>query len=492
MEQPDLPLIPYVRRSRKDEEVISIRDQVTEIYDWAERSGVTLTEAVIEPGVSGHTSWRERELGNVVERCKRGEAGGVIVAYHSRLSREKLSASVEVQEELEPFWLVVVRDNRVKAPGEKVGLVDVIRTHQANEEWEILKKNLKGGQHHTWVRGAYVSTRLPSGYVSPRIPVYDSLGNVKKTKAGPLEKGDHVEAIARAFSGRANGGSFIEVARVLTQAGVPTPSGKPWSVSGASTLVSNPLYKGELRCTCGCGESRFIKELAIVTPSMWERAQPAKLPPPSTRGKLTNGGRRDGGRFLLSGLIRCGECGSTMSYAAVKHGDKTYASYRCRGGLRCTSRTSISAPQVEPLVLETAMAEFTETEHRIGHEPDIEALAALEHERDEANQRLEGLVRLLEPTDPGAGERLATARAALVAAEVALLTESTAQVEYVPVEQVREMLQNASLDEKRRLLRLTLGKVTVRPEKGSPVERVTIYDKHGGIFTNTNEVVAYS
>ena len=111
MELPVLPLIPYVRRSRKDEEVISLRDQADSIREWAERNGATLSDFVTEPGVSGHKSWRERELGEVVERCKRGEAAGVIVGYHSRLSREKLSDSFAVQEELEPFWLVDVRDN---------------------------------------------------------------------------------------------------------------------------------------------------------------------------------------------------------------------------------------------------------------------------------------------------------------------------------------------------------------------------------------------
>jgi hypothetical protein len=58
-----LPLIPYIRQSRKKEVSISLDEQRRVIERWASGAGVVLAEAVIEQGVSGSKPWRERELG---------------------------------------------------------------------------------------------------------------------------------------------------------------------------------------------------------------------------------------------------------------------------------------------------------------------------------------------------------------------------------------------------------------------------------------------
>src|SRR5437879_4248644 len=114
-------LIPYIRRSRKDEKnekdpantKDELQDQKQAIVDWAQQHGVTLTDWVQDKGVSGNKPWRERELGGVLQRLKRGEADGIIVAYFSRLSRAELSATLQVLEELAPYRRVSAKTGRV-------------------------------------------------------------------------------------------------------------------------------------------------------------------------------------------------------------------------------------------------------------------------------------------------------------------------------------------------------------------------------------------
>ncbi len=81
----DLPLIPYMRQSRAKEATISIEEQRRDIRRWAEAAGVTLADEVVEQGVSGNKSWRERGLRRAIERCQDGQAGGIIVAWQDRL-----------------------------------------------------------------------------------------------------------------------------------------------------------------------------------------------------------------------------------------------------------------------------------------------------------------------------------------------------------------------------------------------------------------------
>ena len=119
-----------------------------------------------------------------------------------------------------------------------------------------------------------------------------------------------------------------------------------WSTQGARSLAENPIYKGILRCTCGCGDSKFIKELAVVSESLWTKAQPATGP--------KSKGRKDHGKSLLAGLLVCRTCGKTMSHGSTGK----YGFYRCRSGDRCPAHAAVSAPLAEGYLKEEALWAF--------------------------------------------------------------------------------------------------------------------------------------
>jgi hypothetical protein len=56
---------------------------------------------VVEQGVSGSKPWRTRTLGKAIEACELGKAGGIVVAWQDRLSRENGLATAEVWEALD-------------------------------------------------------------------------------------------------------------------------------------------------------------------------------------------------------------------------------------------------------------------------------------------------------------------------------------------------------------------------------------------------------
>jgi len=86
--------------------------------EWAEDHGHEITKPVEERSVSGNKPWRARELGEIVRRLEAGEADGIIVPYFSRLTREKLSATFEVLEALQPFTRINAKTGRrVVEPG---------------------------------------------------------------------------------------------------------------------------------------------------------------------------------------------------------------------------------------------------------------------------------------------------------------------------------------------------------------------------------------
>jgi hypothetical protein len=68
------PLVPYLRQSRLKERTISIEEQRRDIQAWAQANGVPLAAEVTEQRVSGSKPWRERDLGDAVDACERGES----------------------------------------------------------------------------------------------------------------------------------------------------------------------------------------------------------------------------------------------------------------------------------------------------------------------------------------------------------------------------------------------------------------------------------
>ncbi len=115
------PLIPYMRKSSKEDPAGSLERQKRAIHAWAEQTGTALAEEIWEPGVSGNKPWRERGLGLAVAAVERGEASGIVVEEQSRLSRANGLQTAEVWDALQKAGarLVVVAEGLDTATGDQ-------------------------------------------------------------------------------------------------------------------------------------------------------------------------------------------------------------------------------------------------------------------------------------------------------------------------------------------------------------------------------------
>ncbi len=351
-----LPLIPYVRQSRAKERTISIEEQVRDIKAWAERAGVQLTKPVVEQGVSGSKHWRKRELGEAIARCERREADGIIVAYQSRLSRESGLGTAEVWEALDraSARLVCVYENIDTARDDDQEFNFGIQALIARQEWKRHRRNWLKGRRNATERGVHIGP-APAGY-SPAVLGYEN----GKPVHGPLEPNEHAPAVVAAFECRAAGGSWTEVARVLTNACVPTSRGSTrWSLNGAAKLLRNEAYLGVARS----GEFRNEEaHAALVTRALFMAVQSRRERRAIVR---SNTATTPAEPRLLAGLLRCASCGHRMTLDWLKRPNgERYPFYRCRNSGACTQRVSIGACKIERALEETlrevlAAEEFT-------------------------------------------------------------------------------------------------------------------------------------
>lgn len=108
------------------------------------------------------------------------------------------------------------------------------------------------------------------------------------------------------------GKSFLEIARRLTEEGLPTPSAvrgqkrcaKTWNPSTIKSILSNRLYTGD-RPLPGTGRVLENSHTPVVERTIFEEVR--RLMERRTRR------RRKGQEHLLSGMAFCGECGAAMS-----------------------------------------------------------------------------------------------------------------------------------------------------------------------------------
>jgi DNA invertase Pin-like site-specific DNA recombinase len=316
------PLVPYMRQSRRRERTISIDEQRRLIGGWkAANDDVPVGAEFVEQNVSGSKPWRQRALGDAVAACEAGEAGGIIVAWQDRLSRENGLATAEVWEALKAAGarLVCVGDGIDTATGDQEMLF-TIKAAIARDGWKRYQANFEATRRNAVERGVFPGM-APIGYRHPEKP-------------GPLRVVRREERkVLEAFELRAAGEPYSRIARRFG-----------WFESTTRYLLGNEAYLGVVR------HGEFRRENAhpaIVSRELFDAVQAARTVQSVPPGDTT----RD---RLLVGLARCGGCGATLRALRRKSRDGSYyvSCYFCvdRGKHRCPDRAWVRADVLDEFV----------------------------------------------------------------------------------------------------------------------------------------------
>ena len=191
-------------------------------------------------------------------------------------------------------------------------------------------------------------------------------------------------AVVRAIFNRYAGGmGFRLIAKALNDAGQPAPRAQRarpcgWNGSSVREALHRELYRGHVvwgktkkRNVWGqVRQSRVadgwqeldLPELRIVSDAQWQAVQ-LRLADVRGRALRTRSGRLDGrppgssAKYLLSGLLRCGQCGATMEARTRSHGGKRALFYGCsayhqKGRTVCENGLTLPATYFEDTVLD--------------------------------------------------------------------------------------------------------------------------------------------
>jgi site-specific DNA recombinase len=180
--------------------------------------------------------------------------------------------------------------------------------------------------------------KFEAGGILAKVPPgYRNVPRTRTTKARVEVDEKAAPSVRRAFERYAEGTwSLRDLALTMAVEGVTSKAGDPLSIERVSQLLKNRVYLG---LTSYRGEIRPGSHPPLVDPDTFERVQAA------LSRRKTGHGEKGARKYLLRGLLKCGECGRTMT--AESHARGSY--YRCQGS---QGATVCAAPYVRVETLE--------------------------------------------------------------------------------------------------------------------------------------------
>jgi site-specific DNA recombinase len=293
-----------------------------------------LTESYDDGGFTGKNTDRpafQRLLADV----EAGKVDVIVVYKLDRFSRSLLDF-LKLQEQLDKRGCGVVSVTQNFNTADAMGrLILNVLLSFAQFEREMIAERIRDKVAAARRKGKWTGGVVPFGF-----EVRD-----KRLLHNPPE----AAAVRRAFELFAENQQLLLVARMLNDQALPGPAGSPWTKVAVRRLIRNPLYAG--LCRAG-NELAPGEHEAIITSETFQRAQAI------LDGRLRE--RADHGRndeYLLQGLLRCGRCGSAMTPASTRKGDRAYRYYRCsarnKNGSDACQTTNAPAASLEQFVVES-------------------------------------------------------------------------------------------------------------------------------------------
>jgi DNA invertase Pin-like site-specific DNA recombinase len=362
-------------------------DQLKRIEAICEAEALELVHAPIEEiDVSGGKPLAKRTgLTKAIEEIEAGKAEVLVVAFFDRLVRS-LPIQAEIVDRVEKAGGSVLAADTGAITAKSAGqwLSGSVLGLVAEYQRRTTRERVREHQVKSVKAGVAPQPHVPAG--------------LRRSGDGRFEVDPETGPVMRqAFEMVAAGRSIMEARRYANEHGVPL------SYYGLYKALHNPAYIGVVRF--GELENRNAHE-PLVDAVTFRRVQRLRH----------TGGKHSKAPQLLArlGVLRCGSCDSAMAVGTSGNAGK-HKSYRCSAPAgECPNRMSIACHVADGAVVEATKQALADNEGKasIGDKLD-EAQSVLTG----AQATLDALIRIMDPLEPVAQDRLQEATAARDAAE---------------------------------------------------------------------------
>ena len=301
--------ILYARKSTEDEErqIMSIEAQLAELTELARKEGVEVIATFIESKSAKKPG--RLEFGKMIEMVKESSEPIGLLAWHpDRLARNSVDGG-QIIYLIDTGKIASLRFPTFWFEPTPQGLFMLqVAFGQSKYYSDNLSENVKRGFRQKLRRGEW-PTLAPFGYV-----------NNPKTRTiepDPL-KSKILQKVFQEFSEGHH--TLASMSARLSFWGVVSRSGKPPCKATVQNILTNPVYLGLIRHKGETYEGGFPPLVSRATFEAVQQALKNRAKPRYVKRKHN---------FPFTGLLKCGECGASIS-AQFAHGyGGTYKYYRC-------------------------------------------------------------------------------------------------------------------------------------------------------------------
>ena len=319
MENRTKKVVIYARVSSDRQDVdLSISAQLKALREYAARNGYFVAKEFVDEAESGRSTARPsfREMISLA-RAKQAPFEMILVWKLSRFARNR-EDSIIYKSLLRKQGIQVVSINEPieDTPTGRLmeGIIEVIDEFYSSN----LGQDITRGQRENAERGFFNGSRPPFGYVRKKIKDGDKERNSLEPDPALIP------IVQRIFNEITNEKGLKEVAKGLNKDGVPAPAGGKWGRQRLHKILTNEAYTGRLIWgKSHKGLPPIIKDNAwpaIVDKSLFENAQVTL----NSRAPKVTHPRVAGSSYLLSGLVKCRNCGASYIGYGAKSGQFHY------------------------------------------------------------------------------------------------------------------------------------------------------------------------
>lgn len=309
-------------------EANTIASQLRLLPEHATKQGWTIVETYVDNGFSGETIEGRPAFVRLMLDASERLFDVVLVIDLDRLSRSKKS-------EVGAVIYDQFRENKVKLATPSQGLIDLDDEDQdllagikrEMSKWE--KRKIVARMHRGKVEAARQGRRF--GSIDPYGLVWTP--DPSNPRGGAyLIVPDEAAIVRRMYDLGEQGMGTAMIAWTLTEEGHRTrpmkrknrPGGSgPWPNNSVRKILRSTTYYGEFRTFKGADTSIVIPVAPIITRAQWDRVQTAM------DRRVPDQKWQHSREYLLSGLARCGVCGSAMWVVNARPGHGKHSYYRC-------------------------------------------------------------------------------------------------------------------------------------------------------------------
>ena len=357
----------YCRVSTKQEEQLnSYETQVRYYTDRINREpGWKLAGIYADKGITGTSMKKRDEFNKLIRQCKRGKVDMIIVKSISRFAWNTLDC-LKITRMLRELKVdVYFEEQNLHSIDPSSEFYISIYGSVAQSESENISHNVAWGKARSAKDGnvffAYKSF----------------LGYRRGADGKPEIDPEQANTVRRIYDHFLAGNSLQQIANGLTADGIPTPMGRTvWQASVVQSILSNEKYKGDallgktyvedciskkVKVNAGERPQYYVENNhpAIIDAATFSRVQEELARRASKRkvkqtGTTTEQGKYCG-KYALTELLICGECGTPYRRCTWTVGGKKRIVWRCINRLDYGKKYCHHSPTMEEAPLQNAI-----------------------------------------------------------------------------------------------------------------------------------------